>query len=391
MESNNWHTHSLDGTPEVCVNFQVDLSCLVDGELDDGAAGRAVMHMEACDCCRGFFEDTRAQIKLHRDVMEPDRLFARIAMLTGTEMSQAAEGIDLVHRLATIFYQLGKAYVLAAIDPGYRERVFESAVPLGETQVRGRGFVDGVLLNGKERSGNLDWKRARAMLNGKLEQIESPLEKGRRLLEEAIATDPSHEEAQLYMAFLHGHEGKRLRAAEEYRRIFNTAIQEANRGHAAIQLGRLHASEKNYKKAVACWRWLTISGLADLDDRFFVARFNLGMVYALMGNRSRSLGYFRELIDRHPNRIGEVADLFARSPKLRESIDSQPGFPQALLEKCPEIFAVATESAGQSSSKSSAFNAPSSKQKSPKQSAPDQASKKSPKEGPADRPEEHTS
>jgi tetratricopeptide (TPR) repeat protein len=311
--------------------------------------------------------------------MEPDRLFARIAMLTGAEMNQAAEGIDLVHRLATIFYQLGKAYVLAAIDPGYRERVFESAVPLGETQVRGRGFVDGVLLNGKDRSGNLDWQRARAMLNGKLERIESPLEKGRRLLEEAIATDPSHEEAQLYMAFLHGHEGKRLRAAEEYRRIFNSAIQESNRGHAAIQLGRLHASEKNYKKAVACWRWLTISGLADLDDRFFVARFNLGMVYALMGNRSRSLGYFRELIDRHPNRVGEVADLFARSPKLRESIDSQPGFPQALLERCPEIFAVQAGSAAQGSSQSS-----SKQQKIP----PKHTSMESPTEGPADRPEE---
>jgi tetratricopeptide (TPR) repeat protein len=340
METNNGHANSIEGTPEVCVNFQVDLSCLVDGELDEGAAGRAVMHMEACDCCRGFFEDTRAQVKLHRDMVEPDRLFARIAMLTGKEMNEAAESIGLVHRLATIFYQLGKAYVLAAIDPGYRERVFESAVPLGSTQVRGRGFVDGVLLEGKDRGGNLDWQRARAMLNGKLERIESPLEKGRRLLEEAIATDPSHEEAQLYMAFLHGHEGKRLRAAEEYRRIFNTAIQEVNRGHAAIQLGRLHASEKNYKKAVACWRWLTISGLADLDDRFFVARFNLGMVYALMGNRPRSLGYFRELIDHHPKRAGEVADLFARSPKLRESIDSQPGFPEALLQTCPEIFTV---------------------------------------------------
>jgi hypothetical protein len=269
---------------------------------------------------------------------DPDRLFARIAMLTGREVSEAAEGFDLVHRLATIFYQLGKAYVLAAIDPGYRERVFETAVPLSETQVRGRGFVDGVLLQGKTRSGNLDWQRARAMLNGKLERIESPTEKGRRLLEEAIATDPSHEEAQLYLAFLHGHEGKRLKAAEEYRRIFNTAVQECNRGHAAIQLGRLHASEKDYRKAIVCWRWLTISGLADLDDRFFVARFNLGMVYALTGNRARSLGYFRELIDRHPQRIGEVADLFARSPKLRESIDSQPGFPEALLAHCPEIF-----------------------------------------------------
>jgi tetratricopeptide (TPR) repeat protein len=334
----------IEGAPEVCLNFQVDLSCLVDGELDEGAAGRAVMHMEACDCCRGFFEDTRAQMRLHRDISDPTRLFARIATLTGEEMAAQSEGISLVHRLATIFYQLGKAYVLAAIDPGYRERVFESTVPLTDSQVRGRGFVDGVLMQGKTNAGGLDWQRARAMLNGKLERIESPIEKGRRLLEEAIATDPSHEEAQLYLAFLHGHEGKRLTAAEEYRRIFNTAIQETNRGHAAIQLGRLHASEKNYKKAIACWRWLTISGLADLDDRFFVARFNLGMVYALAGNQGRSLSYFRELLDRHPKRVGEVADLFARSPKLREAIDQKPGFPEALMRICPEIFVTPTTS-----------------------------------------------
>ncbi|MDZ4774704.1 MAG: tetratricopeptide repeat protein [Planctomycetota bacterium] len=347
----------IEDAPEVCVNFQVDLSCLVDGEIDEGAAGRAVMHMEACDCCRGFFEDTRAQVKLHRDMSDPDRLFARIAILTGEEMAEKSAGIGLVHRLATIFYQLGKAYVLAAIDPGYRERVFERTVPLSDSQVRGRGFVDGVLMQGKDKIGGLDWQRARAMLNGKLERIESPLEKGRRLLEEAIATDPSHEEAQLYIAFLHGHEGKRLTAAEEYRRIFNTAIQETNRGHAAIQLGRLHASEKNYKKAIACWRWLTISGLADLDDRFFVARFNLGMVYALSGNQARSLAYFRELLDRHPKRTGEVADLFARSPKLREAIDQKPGFPEALVKICPEIF-VAPHSQGPESTTLEAFDEP---------------------------------
>jgi len=336
MEFEGW----VEGTADVCGNFQVDLSCLVDGELDGRAAGRAVMHMEACECCRSFFEDTRSQIKLHRDVVDPDRLFARIAMLTGADMSRAAEGIGLVHRLASVFYQLGKAYVLTSIDSGYRERVFEAAVPLEQTQVRGRGFVDGVLLNGKERAGGLDWKRARSMLNGKLERIESPLEKGRKLLEEAINTDPSHEEAQLYLAFLHGYEGKRLTAAEEYRRIFNTAIQETNRGHAAIQLGRLHSAEKNYRKAIACWRWVTISGLADLDDRFFVARFNLGMVYALSGNQARSLGYFQELVEKHSNRLGEVADLFARSPKLREAVDRQAGFPEALLAACPELFSM---------------------------------------------------
>lgn len=340
MNSEAWK----EGLSTICEGFQMDLSCLLDSELDPDAAGRAIVHMEACTACREFFDDTRMQIRLHKDTADPDRIFARVAMFTGltgrdASESHVVEAIDLVHRLATIYYQLGKAYVLASIDPDYRERIFEAAVPVDATQARGRGFVDGVMMNGKAAVGGLDWKRARSMLNGKLEKIESPQEKGRRLLEEAIATDPSHEEAQLYLAFLHAHEGRRLRAAEEYRRIFDTAVDERNRGHAAIQLGRLHSSEKGYREAIVLWRWVTMSGLADLDDRFFVVRFNLGMVYALLRNQARSLQYFRELIDRHPAMATEVAELFRRSPGLRDAIDSQAGFPEALLRTCPELFA----------------------------------------------------
>jgi len=337
-----------DGLSTICEGFQMDLSCLLDSELDSQAAGRAMIHMEACASCREFFEETRIQIRLHKDTADPDRIFARVAMLTGHGLPDAdqVEGIDLVHRLATIFYRLGKAYVLAAIDPDYRERVFEAAVPVDATQARGRGFVDGVVMNGKDGLARLDWKRARSMLNGQLERIQSPMEKGRRLLEEALVTDPSNEEAQLYLAFLHAHEGRRLLAAEEYQRILETAIDERNRGHAAIQLGRLHSSEKSYAKAIRLWRWVTISGLAERDDRFFVARFNLGMVYALTGNRTRSLEYFRELVDRHPARLAEVADLFQRSKGLRDAIDSQDGFSEALLRTCPELFAASVNPPG---------------------------------------------
>jgi hypothetical protein len=81
-----------------------------------------------------------------------------------------------------------------------------------------------------------------------------------------------------------------------------------------------------------------MSGLADADPRFFVARFNLGLVYALTGNRQRSLAYFRELLDRHPDRVGEIAGLFARSPKLREAIDEHDGFGEELVRTCPELF-----------------------------------------------------
>ena len=51
MDSEIWS----EGLDEVCSNFQLDISCLLDNELDQGAAGRAMVHMEACECCRQFF------------------------------------------------------------------------------------------------------------------------------------------------------------------------------------------------------------------------------------------------------------------------------------------------------------------------------------------------
>ncbi len=336
-------------------SFQVDLSCLLDGELDEGRSARAMLHIEECSTCRDFFQDLRQQVKLHRDATDPDRLFARVAMMTGgspladglisSSLEAEAESIDLVHRLATVFYQLGKAYVLAAIDPDFHTRVFENPVPLKETKDTGRGFVDGVMLGGKGELGGINWQRARHMLNGRLEKIESPLEKGRRLLEEAISADPDHEEARLYRAFMNAHEGRVLVAAEEYREVFNTAVNEANRGHAAMQLGRLYGNQNSHRKAMVCYRWVTMSGLADADDRFFGARFYLGKAYAMLGQVDRSLDSFETLLARHPGRVAEVGQLFSKSPLLQRAIESVPGFTEQVFERCSELFAVGSDQA----------------------------------------------
>lgn len=323
-------------------HFQADLSCLLDGELDEAAAARAMLHIEGCECCRDFFDDIRQQVRMHRDSADPSRLFARVSMFSsadlGADLQAEARGINFVHRLATVFYQLGKAYVLAAIDPDFRTRVFEDAVKITQTQLRGRGFVDGVVMSGNESAGGVDWREARKILNGRLERIEGPVEKGRRLLEEAIAADPSHEEAALYLAFLHAHEGRTLMAADEYRRIFDTAMSEENRGHAAMQLGRLYSGEGDYRRAIVCFRWITISGLSRVDDRFFGARFNTGKAYAMLGDVERSLVAFRALLDEHPGRVGEVARLFSNAPELRDAIESKPQFVLELMTRCPELF-----------------------------------------------------
>ena len=343
MDTKNWLNE-----PESHSHFQLDLSCLLDGELDEGRSARAMLHIEECPVCCEFFKDLRQQVRLHRDIADPDRLFARVAMITGSEpfpegmipsqLAADAEAIDLVHRLATVFYQLGKSYVLAAIDPDFRTRVFEASMPVVETKNQGRGFVDGVMINGEGRIGGVDWQQARHMLNGRLERIESPMEKGRRLLDEALAADPDHEEARLYRAFLLAHEGRTLDAAEEYRNIFNTAVNETNRGHAAMQLGKLYISQQSYRKSITCFRWVTISGLADADDRFFGARFNLGKAYTMLGNKDRALDAFETLLARHPSRTEEVSRLFSNAPLMRGAIDSIPGFGGELFERCSALF-----------------------------------------------------
>jgi len=327
-----------DHVQDVCEHFQMDLSCLVDGELDEATAARAMVHLEECAECREFFDDTRQCLRLHLDVADPDRLLARVSALTGTDIAKQAQGIELVSRLATLFYQLGKAYLLAAIDPDWRTRVFEAALPVEPTQTRGRGFVDGVLSSGEEHFGGVDWTHARHMLNGRLKQIQSPLEKGRKLLEEALDADATHEEARLYLAFLHAHEGKLLQAAGEYEAIFRSASCDTNRGHAAVQLGRLHEAEGNHEKALVFFRWVTISGLERREQRFFFVHFNIGLQYALLSERARSLSSFRRLLDRHPGRLSEITPLFGRSKSLQQAIENDAEFARELVATCPELF-----------------------------------------------------
>jgi tetratricopeptide (TPR) repeat protein len=329
----------MNGVADVCEPFQLDLSCLADGELDEAAGARALAHLETCDSCREFFEDTRLQVRLHRDMADPEPLARRYAVLLGGGATSDLDSEELVHRLATIFYQIGKAYVLLEIQPE-RTRVFEEAVKVEATRARGRGFVDGVVSRGMEEAGGVDWNAARGLLNGQLSSIEGALDKGMRLLQEALEIDPAHEEARLYVGFAELHLGKPLRAQREFKRVFGTALDESNRGHAAVQMALMHAEEGDYRQAIVMLRWVTISGLPELDERFFFVRFNIGMYWAHLRRKDRSIGAFRELLDRHPASSGEVAGFFQGSPKLRAVIDSQEGFGEDLLQSCPELFRV---------------------------------------------------
>lgn len=379
--SPNWDFDAWgDGLTHAQVALQQDLSCLVDGELDEPAAARAMVRLEDSAECQIFLDDIRRFARLHRDLSDPERLEARIAMLGAGEIAQAAENIDLAHRLATIFYQLGKAYTLSSIDgPGFRERVFESVVPVQDAKTQGRGFVDGVVASGRADTdpaatpgetlntigtdgiagagdlaseglsggdstlwgGRAAWVEARHLLNGRLEQISDPLEKGRRLLAQAIEIDPSHEEARIYLGYVYARDGKKLKAASLYRDVFDTAMSLSNRGHAAMQLGRLHFLEGDLHEALVLWRWMNISGLSSAEARFNVVRFNIGVAYAQLGQDDRAFKSFRDLLDGQLESGGDASDiaaLFVENQDAREIFEARPGFLSRLVTQLPELF-----------------------------------------------------
>lgn len=338
--ASEWNQDGFGAEAGVCELFQLDLSCLVDGEIDEPASARALVHLEECATCRAFFEDTRRCVRLHRDVADPERLLAHITSLTGSALYAQASSFELVHKLATIFYQLGKAYVLAGTRPDWlRTHVFEPAVEVDPIQNEGQRFVDGVLADlDPETPSDVDWGHARSMLNGRLKEIVSPVEKGRRLLEESVAADPSHEEARLYLAYLHAVEGKKLQAAREFGEVFDSAMAESNRGHAAVQLGQLYVGEGDHRRALRYFRWVSMAGLEARDERFYFVLFNIGVMYAQMRDQRRSVHYFRTLLDRHPARRDAVQQLFAAATGLHRAIDNQPGFGERLVAACPELF-----------------------------------------------------
>ncbi len=49
-----------------CLQIQVDLSAMVDGELDPAAVRRVLVHSDVCGSCRSFLTGVRSQIRLHR-------------------------------------------------------------------------------------------------------------------------------------------------------------------------------------------------------------------------------------------------------------------------------------------------------------------------------------
>ena len=337
-----------------CEAIQLDLSCMVDGEADEAAVRRALIHVEVCSECHGFLENVRGHLELHRDLCDPRLLMRRLRTIDGLELFTRSSIRANLRRLSEYFYQLGKAYLLLATDQRYMLQVFDEPVPIAGLEKRGRGFVEDQLASRRspaeseaaddlleldlEAGSSYDWVKARSLLDGRLERAPQNLEKARKLLEEALLVRPSYAEARLYLGFYHQHAGDHARAELEYRRVFETARKIRNRAHAAVQLGVLQHERGELQSAVRCFRWVTRAGLVRRDGRFFFVFYNLALLYARLGDFERCTKCFEILHHRHRAQGAEIERFLARADAFKETLREQPELAADLARSCPRWF-----------------------------------------------------
>src|SRR5262245_38494265 len=138
-----------DSGSDPCLQIQVDLSAMLDGELDAPSVRRVMVHSDVCPSCRDFLEGIRSQARLHQSLA---------AVQDGTAQGEGY-GADQVDspaarlrqqltanrkKLSRILYELGRGFALMGLSTDFSREVGKEPVPVPDMAMRGRSFVDEV-------------------------------------------------------------------------------------------------------------------------------------------------------------------------------------------------------------------------------------------------------
>ncbi len=326
----------LDHDP--CRPIQVDLSCMMDGELGPAAVRRVLVHMEVCPKCRDFFAQLRRQVKAHQD---PWGFMERGLGRSPARAPRKSGGKEKQLHLAQIFYELGKAYVLLSVSPGFRREIAVEPVPVPDHGDPEAEFLEKVL-GGVTRGGREDrWVPARSVLEKTLESEESKeenLAKGTQLLEEALDIMPRFFEARIYLGHAKNLGGDLEGACDEFRKVLRASRSLPIRGFALENLGNVYLQMRCYEEAARCFRRVVLGDVLSRDPRFATSWFNLGLSYAFLGRFQESLECFRNLYEGFPEKRKAAGEMLAGHKGLGEILKKNPAFAGELRRSFPEFF-----------------------------------------------------
>lgn len=312
--------HVRSSSRVLCTGFQRDLSALLDGELPEKNSTKALAHLESCASCAEFFQAIRLQALAHRDLAVPGSLAQRLRRMSGQDLFDGLSDVEIIRRLATALYQLGKSYVLLATEHDYLLRVAEEPVE-----------IDGV------GHGELAEAAAAARSSGTchmsrevLEASDAHLHKGRQLLQEALRLKPRFVEARLYLGFVYQVGREFELAAKQYREVFLGTDRLVNRGHAAIQLGMLYDQAGNHRAALRMYRWVVASGLVTRKPQFAFVLYNIVVEHITLGQPAAAAACLRRLRQDFPEVWKNVKQWARKSPEFFARLQADAACRRAL-------------------------------------------------------------
>ncbi len=321
-----------------CLQIQVDLSAMLDGELDPASVRRVMVHSDVCPSCRSFLAGIRTQVRLHRR--------AAAALVPSAGGDSAAERLreQLTanrRRLSKILYELGRGFVLMGLSPDFSREVAREPVPVPDMAMRGRNLVDEVVRSSGPAVA--EWVAANELFDGQLRSPEENLSKGQRLLSECLNLEPDTHEARIYLGLVHHVRGQRAAARKQFTYVLEHSTDRLMRGYALSNLGTVHLDEGDNDGAVGVLLELVESGILSDQPRLGTAIFNLAIAYGLKGQFVESQHWFCRLHAELPHKRNLVGRELSRRSQFLHLLRTHPGA-QSLAKVLSTLFSIPAES-----------------------------------------------
>ena len=341
-----------------CLQIQVDLSAMLDGELDAPSVRRVMVHSDVCPSCRGFLEGIRSQVRLHRELATTGMTGGDAANRSGTAAEPAASGraqrlrsqlTENRRKLSKILYELGRCFVLMGLSPDFSREVAKEPVPVPDMAMRGRNLLDEVSRLEAGAGGGAaiaEWVSAKDLFDGQLRTPAESLAKGQRLLTECLGLDPNSHESRIYLGLVHHVRGQRALARKQFTHVLANTDDRVMRGYALLSLGTMHLDEGDCDGAVQLLSEVIESGVVGEQPRLGMAYFNLGLAYGMRGDFTECLRWFRRLHDEMPHRRSAVARELGRRSQFLHLLRSHPEARSTFIESLPVWFASLQKEAG---------------------------------------------
>jgi tetratricopeptide (TPR) repeat protein len=335
-------TAAADPEPghDPCLQIQVDLSAMVDGELDPAAVRRVMVHSDVCAQCRSFLDGIRHQARLHQQAAtvaaEAGDQHGPSERQPATVLSHLREQLTANrHKLSRVLYELGRGFALMGLSADFSREVAKEPVPVPDMAMRGRNLLDEI---SREGGAGAEWVAAKELFDGQLRSPDQCLARGQRLLSECLALDPDFHDARIYLGLVHYVHGQRALARRQFLEVLGKAEDRRTRGYALLNLSNIHLDEGDAAEAVRLLQQLVDSGVIADHPNLSTAYFNLGLALGLDGRFQDCARWFQRLACELPHKRAWMAREVGRRSQFVHLIRNHPEA-KVVADAFPGLFA----------------------------------------------------